>query len=227
VSNRFLAGVDIGGTKTAVVLSIEPPHTMARLAFATSPEKGPAFTIKRIVASLNEILSSQGFTPADLAGIGVSCGGPLDPVRGVIQSPPNLPTWKDIPICRILEAEFQTPCYLENDANAGALAEEFQTPAEYIVDSAHEGQEPWERSFLEIQPSSVWILAAKRSEGGSDDTIIRLQERSGASTNASLKSSILGLDHSIPLKPWELKTVLIRKAGDGKAELREVSLLEI
>jgi glucokinase len=96
---------------------------MARLAFATSPEKGPAFTIKRIVASLNEILSSQGFTPADLAGIGVSCGGPLDPVRGVIQSPPNLPTWKDIPICRVLEAEFQTPCYLENDANAGALAE--------------------------------------------------------------------------------------------------------
>lgn len=106
-------------------------------------------------------------------------------------------------------------------------AEEFQTPAEYIVDSAHEGQEPWERSFLEILPSSVWILAAKKSEGGSDGTIIRLQERSGASTNASLKSSILGLDHSIPLKPWELKTVLIRKAGDGKAELREVSLLEI
>jgi alpha-mannosidase len=50
-------------------------------------------------------------------------------------------------------------------------AEEFQTPAEYIVDSAHEGQEPWERSFLEILPSSVWILAAKKSEGGSDGTI--------------------------------------------------------
>ena len=123
MSNRFLAGVDIGGTKTAVVLSIEPPHTLARIAFATSPEKGPAFAIECIVASLNEILSSQGLTPADLAGIGISCGGPLDPVRGIIQSPPNLSTWKDIPICRILEAVFRTPCYLENDANAGALAE--------------------------------------------------------------------------------------------------------
>jgi alpha-mannosidase len=106
-------------------------------------------------------------------------------------------------------------------------AEELQTPAEYVVDSAHEGQESWEGSFLEIQPSSVWILATKRAEGDSDGTILRLQERSGISTNASLKSSILGLDHSVPLKPWELKTVLIRKSADGKAELREVSLLEI
>jgi alpha-mannosidase len=106
-------------------------------------------------------------------------------------------------------------------------AEELQTPAEYVVDSAHEGQESWERSFLEIQPSSVWILAVKRAEGESDGTIVRLQERSGISTNASLKSSILGLDHSISLRPWELKTVLIRKSADGKAELREVSLLEI
>jgi glucokinase len=102
---------------------MEPPHTLARIAFATNPEKGPAFAIQRIVSSLNEILSSHGLTRADLAGIGISCGGPLDPILGVIQSPPNLPTWKDIPICRSLEAEFRTCCSLENDANAGALAE--------------------------------------------------------------------------------------------------------
>jgi glucokinase len=53
----------------------------------------------------------------------VSCGGPLDPVRGIIQAPPNLATWDGIAICDILKAEFGVPCYLENDANAGALAE--------------------------------------------------------------------------------------------------------
>jgi len=58
-----------------------------------------------------------------MEAIGISCGGPLDPVQGIIQSPPNLRTWKDVAIRQRLEAEFAVSCYLENDANAGALAE--------------------------------------------------------------------------------------------------------
>ena len=32
-------------------------------------------------------------------------------------------------------------------------AEELQTPAEYVMDSAHHGTEPWEQSFLEVMPA--------------------------------------------------------------------------
>jgi alpha-mannosidase len=106
-------------------------------------------------------------------------------------------------------------------------AEEFQTPAEYVVDSAHEGQEPWENSFLEVLPSSVWVLAVKRAEDAGDGIIVRLQERSGATVKASLKSSILQLDESVLLKPWELKTLLISRVPNTRARLREVSLLEV
>ena len=45
------------------------------------------------------------------------------------------------------------------------LAEELQTPAEVVVDSAHEGTEAWENSYLEILPSTVWVLAVKQAEG--------------------------------------------------------------
>jgi glucokinase len=41
----------------------------------------------------------------------------------VIQAPPNLWTWVDIPIASMLQDEFGAPCSLENDANAGAVAE--------------------------------------------------------------------------------------------------------
>ena len=41
VSKRVVAGVDIGGTKTAVVLSSEPPVILARDAFPTEPEQRP------------------------------------------------------------------------------------------------------------------------------------------------------------------------------------------
>lgn len=105
-------------------------------------------------------------------------------------------------------------------------SEEMQTPAEYIIDSAHHGKEPQEQSFLEIMPSSVWVLAIKRAENIEGSTVIRLQERAGQSTRASLKSTALGLDHTVDLGPWDLKTFLVKRASDGGTQLREVSLLE-
>jgi alpha-mannosidase len=112
------------------------------------------------------------------------------------------------------------------ELNLDRRADELQTPAEYVQDSAHHGTEPWEQSFLEIMPSSVWVLAIKRPEGAQDGTIIRIQERAGKAVRASLKSAALGLDHSVDLAPWQLKTLLIKSAKGKRAELREVSLLE-
>jgi glucokinase len=123
MSKQVLAGVDIGGTKTAVVLSLQPPAVVKRFVFPTTPQNGPEHIIARIKESIYEALSSQNLDATDLRGIGVSCGSPQDPANGIIQEPPNLPTWKDVHITSILENEFGVRCFLENDANAGALAE--------------------------------------------------------------------------------------------------------
>lgn len=122
-SGPMLAGVDIGGTKTAVVMARELPRTLSRVEFPTRPENGPEPAIREIIRSLKESLDSAGIAASDLGAIGISCGNPLDAEKGIIQAPPNLATWKDVEICRILQSEFAVPCYLENDANAGALAE--------------------------------------------------------------------------------------------------------
>lgn len=112
-------------------------------------------------------------------------------------------------------------------------AEELQTPAEYIMDSVHPGTEPWERSFFEVTPNNVWVLAIKQAEPQSQHqvdslagTIIRVQERSGTATKASINSSVLGLSQTVDLAPWELKSLLIQKPSNGPATLRQVSLLE-
>ena len=123
MSEKLWAGVDIGGTKTAVLLSSNPPQVLARREFPTQPARGPQPAIDEIQSSLRAMLSQAGAGAQYLAGIGVSCGGPLDAKRGIIQAPPNLSTWIDVPIVEILAAEFRCPVYLENDANAGALAE--------------------------------------------------------------------------------------------------------
>jgi glucokinase len=120
---KIFVGVDVGGTKTAVVLSARPPVTLGRVEFATLPEEGPQPALERIVESARGLLAQHGFAEQQIAAIGVSCGSPLDRVRGIIQAPPNLSTWVDVPIRRLLADTFHTTCRLENDANAGAVAE--------------------------------------------------------------------------------------------------------
>jgi glucokinase len=118
---KVYIGVDVGGTKTAVVVSSHPPDTVGRIEFATLPEQGPERALRLIMESARSLMAEHGLEA--IAGIGVSCGSPLDRVRGIVQAPPNLPTWVDVPIRKLLEEEFRAPCRLENDANAGAVAE--------------------------------------------------------------------------------------------------------
>ncbi len=117
------AGIDIGGTKTAVVVSSNPPDILSRTEFPTLPANGPLPAIDQIKSALHTMLQELDTGSESLAGIGVSCGGPLDSELGIIQAPPNLSTWIDIPIVEILAREFGCPVCLENDANAGAVAE--------------------------------------------------------------------------------------------------------
>lgn len=105
-------GIDIGGTKTAVVLADESGAIKKKIRFAT---EGCGATLDRILASVEELMPAKA--------IGVSCGGPLDQGMGIIQSPPNLPGWDNVPIVSMLEERFHIPAYLVNDANACALAE--------------------------------------------------------------------------------------------------------
>lgn len=115
--------------------------------------------------------------------------------------------------------------YTEQDLDR--LANELQSPAEYVMDSRHRGTESWEKSFLEITPSSVSVLAIKQAEDSPDAMIVRLQERAGQHTTARLESSLLQLKSDIALNPWELKTLRIQTSSSAPAKLRSVSILEI
>lgn len=105
-------GVDIGGTKCAVVLGDEHGFVEKRRWETTTCEE----TVRRMITEIRAFVGR-------FDAIGISCGGPLDAKRGVILSPPNLPGWDNVPIKAILETEFSVPVSLCNDADACAMAE--------------------------------------------------------------------------------------------------------
>lgn len=118
-----LLGMAIGGTKCIAVLGIEENNEIRILGsrrFATREAGGPYGAFERFAAYGDELLDEFGIKPD---AVGIACGSPLDPVTGVIQSPANLPGWDNIPAVRLMEEHFGVPAFLENDANAGALAE--------------------------------------------------------------------------------------------------------
>lgn len=113
-------GFDIGGTKCAVCLGTADGRILARRSFATEEPKGPEPALAQLFSHAQELLTQHQARPF---AVGISCGSPLDPELGVIQAPANLPSWVDVPIVRLVRERLGLPAYLENDANAGALAE--------------------------------------------------------------------------------------------------------
>ncbi|TVR58342.1 MAG: ROK family protein [Spirochaetaceae bacterium] len=121
-------GVDIGGTKTAVVVAaVTGDNTvefLGRREIPTAEIAGPDAAVRQIVEFAHELCEKSGVALGSIGGVGVSCGGPLDSRSGMILSPPNLPGWDEVPIVSKLGSALSLPVRLMNDADAGAIAEQ-------------------------------------------------------------------------------------------------------
>lgn len=115
---NYFIGLDIGGTKISVVLSNENCEIIHKIKFLTEESFEDNFQL--MVHSINKIRTDLN---VDIAAIGISAGGPLNSETGTFISPTHLPSWHGINIKELLEAAFHIPTFLENDANACALAE--------------------------------------------------------------------------------------------------------
>ncbi len=120
-----LIGFDIGGTKCATILGETDAsgqvNIVEKIVFPT--KKGPEASLTAIYSSREELLHKNGLQPSQIAGIGISCGGPLDSRNGIILSPPNLPGWDNVPIVEMTEKRLGIKAFVQNDANACAMAE--------------------------------------------------------------------------------------------------------
>jgi len=115
----MLVGFDIGGTKCAVSIGYEKDGELV-VADKSVIQTGKGVSPDIIIGQMMEM--AEKLTD-NIESIGISCGGPLDPVRGVIMSPPNLPGWDDVHIADMLKEKYACPVKLCNDADACAYAE--------------------------------------------------------------------------------------------------------
>lgn len=112
----YTAGIDIGGTNTRIALIDEAYEIIQRIQFPTDVNN-PQATLQKIQETV------QSFSVA-IAGVGLSCPGPLDLKQEIILDTPNLKGgWHGLAVSKELSVRLKVPVFLENDANLACLAE--------------------------------------------------------------------------------------------------------
>jgi glucokinase len=119
----FTLGADVGGTKIAAGL-VDAQGTILFRTRVPMPARGDAPAgFAALESAINAVFSAQPYARDALGGIGICAPGPLDPMRGIVLNPPNLPCWHNFPLASEVQRVFHVCAKIDNDANAAGLAE--------------------------------------------------------------------------------------------------------
>jgi glucokinase len=118
-----IIGLDIGGTKTAILEGSYDAEILQRREIPTQAQDTFDVTFERINAEVEIVMKSAQLAGHHINAISVSIGGPLKIEEGIILAPPHLPNWVNVPLKALLAQRYGVPVYVEHDGNAGALAE--------------------------------------------------------------------------------------------------------
>ena len=119
---KYIAGLDVGGTKMLACIYRRNGKCVARYKRKTRPSDGPAKVVNRIVDLVHEVCAEAKISRSQLAGIGVGIPGIIDTGDGRIINAPNL-GFQNVPLKAILRKAFKRPVFLLNDADAGLYGE--------------------------------------------------------------------------------------------------------
>jgi glucokinase len=129
-SGDVVVGVDIGGTKTALLAwDLTTAAVLTQDVFPTPAESGPEAMVDRLVSTIDALLAICGHERANLRGLGVAVPGLVDVGAGVVLTAGNLVGWSRVPLCDLLTVQLHVPVVIEHDANAAALGERWRGAA--------------------------------------------------------------------------------------------------
>ena len=119
--DAYAIAVDLGGTHVRAAVVAPDGRVVHAVRDRTRAEEGPDAVVSRLIRLARTALAEC--ERENVVGVGVAAPGPVDPDRGVVMYPPNLPGWGEVPLARLLADALGMPVWLGNDANLAALGE--------------------------------------------------------------------------------------------------------
>lgn len=112
-------GVDIGGSKVAVLVVAADDSVLAR-RLVSAASSDPDEAIAQISSVIRDTVDEAGATMEDVVAIGLGVPGRVDRATGDVTFAVNL-GWQHLPLGQRLEAALGVPCVVENDVRAAAV----------------------------------------------------------------------------------------------------------
>jgi len=122
MNEKYWVGLDLGGTKMLAKIYNGNFKELGSAKCKTEGHRGQKNVVKRMKQSIRDALDEAEVATKDLCGIGIGCPGPVDPEAGVLLEAPNL-GWKNVPIRKNFEKEFDCPVIPCNDVDSGVFGE--------------------------------------------------------------------------------------------------------
>jgi glucokinase len=118
-SGGFVVGVDVGGSKVAVLLVDGNGRAVGRavLPRAVGPQAG---AVDVITEAIEAALADADTRIGAISAVGVGVPGRVDPETGTVSLAVNL-GWEELPLGRLLAERLDVPVVLENDVRAAAF----------------------------------------------------------------------------------------------------------
>src|SRR5689334_12675375 len=121
---KVCLGIEIGGTKLQIAAgSGEQAEFVHFWRGKIDPAKQSAGIRAQIAAGVEQLLSEAKIPRDQVAGIGISFGGPVDTNRGMTMVSHQVDGWENFPLVQWVQDNLHLPAVLHNDADSAALAE--------------------------------------------------------------------------------------------------------
>ncbi|MBN2245528.1 MAG: ROK family protein [Candidatus Aminicenantes bacterium] len=118
IQEKAVLGIDIGATKIGVG-RIESGRIIKTYYGDITAQASESHILEEVIQSIDSIFD------LNIQGIGVGVPSLVDVEKGIIYDVQNIPAWKKVHLKDILEERFNTPVYINNDANCFAVGEKY------------------------------------------------------------------------------------------------------
>lgn len=114
----MIAGIDLGGSQVRVAVARRDGRIVATMRTKTPLLRTPERVVEWAADQAERLADGQ-----EVTSVAIGAPGPVDPARGTLVNPPNLPGWRNVPLAQMVSKRLRCSAYLENDANLAGLGE--------------------------------------------------------------------------------------------------------
>jgi len=121
--SEMFVGIDLGGTNIKIGLFDSELKLISKTSVATKADMGPEVVIDKMAQTAKRLLVEAGLSLQDVVAVGIGTPGPAKYSKGIIIRSTNMPKFKNVPICKMLNEKLGAPIVFDNDANVACWGE--------------------------------------------------------------------------------------------------------